>query len=100
MRMQYGARRPVLDDHKVQRRLVGSFGLLITYDFAVLINQQNLISRERAFVDTTGTDRQPQWITAQNGAEVSTGAEHPAARVKVVAEFCEFSRGCGKSFHQ
>jgi len=50
-----------------------------------IVDQNDLIGLERAFVDATGRNCQAQRITLYYGAKVSAGSHYPAAKIKVSA---------------
>jgi len=57
------------------------------------VDEQEASSRQFAFVQAAGCDRELQRLPGDCGAEVAAGAEHPAALVELVRYFRQFAGG-------
>src|SRR4051812_9306847 len=84
MRVQDGAGTARVDDGVVQPRLRGGSARAGQNDTG-LIELENIVWRELAFVRAAAGDREAQWITRDHRAEVPARAEPPSTRVKAVA---------------
>lgn len=82
MGVQHSTGLAKTNNRKVQERL--SRWPAVTFkDIAFAIDLQYVTGHKRAFVDAARSDREPEWIAADDRAEVAACAEDPAAAVKI-----------------
>lgn len=85
MRVQYRACSSSANDGEMKQGFSGRMSFS-TKHAAIFVNFQDLVASQEAFVQSRRCDRQPQWLSIQDCAEISAGAQGPATRVKTSAD--------------
>src|SRR6266849_5491159 len=82
MSVKYRAHAPLLYDSDVQRTFVRWFGGVTADHPDLLVNHEDVLSHQRALIDTAWTHSQTQGLAVDNRAKVSTRTNRPAAHLK------------------
>ena len=80
--MQHRAGISLLSNSDVQRTFIRRPGSRIFNRPTTIINQDNLVGVQRAFVGAARRNREAQRIPRHYRAEISAGSQHPTASIK------------------
>src|SRR5258707_15424508 len=78
MSVKHRAHAPLLYDSDVQRTFVRWFGAVTADHPDLLVNHEDVLSHQRALIDTARTHCQTQGLAVDNRAKVSTRTNRPA----------------------
>jgi len=97
MRVHHRAGARGTDDFEMKKGFSGRFTFGSSQHYAAGINFKDLASPHASFVDRACSYCHAQGITGNHSAEISAGAQHPAAAMEVGSEADEFFGGIRES---
>ena len=89
MSVKHGAGPPFFYYPDMQDTFIGRFLVPAANHMRMFINQQNLLRKQGAFVDSAGANSQMQRLAIDNSTQISARTESPATGVKAARGGCK-----------